>query len=303
MSNNYFNDITNANFIPEIVANQALGALGGYLNLGRTVARDTELTPQRVGDIIHVPKRGTLSANSKQRGNPVTRQNPTADVVNVPLDEHWEVTFGEEDFAASVQQGDVVPGYITDAVIVLGEKIETSLATLATSLTHSLTAGAGSNTPFEDFIDVRADLVGRKVPQLAPRYAYVHPDFVAQLLREASVLDPKVGTTERALTQGAISRVAGFDVFEGQLVVSDGSPAKKQNIFYLRNAFVLATRPLRAIDGSLGAQSATLQDENGIALRVIRSYNPDELAIQITLDVLFGTAVLDDRLATVLESA
>ncbi len=301
MSNNNLNSTKNRVWIPEIIANQALGALGGYLNLGKTVAKDSDLTTAQEGQIIHVPKRGALTAQQKTENGDILVQNPTGTDVEVVLDQHWHVAVGEEDFTRSLQIGSTLPGYVEDGVIVLGEKIETALANRAHDLTHSIVAGLSSNTPFEDMIDVRADLIGRKVPKLATRYAYLHPDFVANLLKQEAVLDPKVGSGERALTEGAIGRIAGFDTFEGQLVAEDGSPAKKQNLFYLRNAFVLATRPLLQPDG-LGVQASTLQDENGLAIRVIRAYDPKQMAVIISLDVLFGTAVLDDRLATVLES-
>ncbi len=301
MSNNNTNSTTNRVWIPEIIANQTLGALGAYLNLGRTVAKDSELTTAQYGQTINVPKRGVLTAEQKQENGDIVVQKPTGTDVPVVLDQHWHVAVGEEDFTRSLQPDSVLPGYVTDGVIVLGEKIETSLANRAHDLTHSIVAGLSSNTPYEDFIDVRTDMVKRNIPKLATRYAYVHPDFVGQVLKQDAVLDPKVATGERALTEGAIGRIAGFDTFEGQLVAEDGSPAKKQNLFYLRNAFVLATRPLLQPDG-LGVQASVVQDENGLSIRVIRAYDPKQMAVIISLDILFGTAVLDDRLATVLES-
>jgi hypothetical protein len=73
-------------------------------------------------------------------------------------------------------------------------------------------------------------------------------------------------------------------------------------MFYTKDSMVLATRPQPNIDAGLGAQSATVIDGNGIALRIVRSYNPSKLGVQITLDVVFGTAVLRSEHLGVLDS-
>jgi hypothetical protein len=139
---------------------------------------------------------------------------------------------------------------------------------------------------------MRTELITNKVPVLAPRYAYVHPSTGGKILKSNAYIDPKLIPNNRGLEEGAVGRAEGFDVFEGQLVVKSGSPGVYRNMFYTRDAMVLATRPQPQVDAGLGAQSATVIDGNGIALRIIRSYNPNKLGVQITLDVVFGVAVL-----------
>lgn len=299
MSYPYLTTTQQSVWIPEVVANMTIGALGAYLNLGKTVAKDAELTQFQFGNVINVPKRGALVANQKGQGSFVTIQQPSATDVPVTLDQNWEVTIGEEDYTRALQyNGSTLPGYVEDSVIALGEKIESALAGLYASFTHVF---AAQNDPLTvaDITRLRADLVGRKVPQLAPKFLYLHPNAVAELLQDKPFSDPKFSEGSRPLTEGALGRVNGFDIFEGQLVQSSGSPATYYNLAYLRNAMVLATRPQPMPDPGLGVQAATVLDDNGIALRLLRSYNPLQLATQITTDVLFGTAVLDDRLATV----
>lgn len=300
---NYLDSTANQVFIPEIVANRVLGALGAYLNLGKTVTKDGELTTAQFGQVINVPKRGVVSSNDKAENTDVTVQKPAATDVQVTLDNHKEVTIGEEDFTRSLQPGSVLPGYTEDGVIALGEDIEEALANLASSIPYERD-GAGTPIDFSDLINVRRDLVMRKVPKLATKYGYVHPTDMAYLLKENPVLDPKVDAGFRALTEGALTRLAGFDLFEGQLVKEEGSssPPVRKNMFYTRNAFVLATRPLPMPDARLGVQAATVQDENGISLRVLRSYDAKGLAVIITIDVLFGVAVLDERQAQILNT-
>lgn len=297
---NYLTTTQNDYFIPEIVANQLLGALGSYLNLGRTVTRDSELTTANEGDVINVAKRGSLSANDKAQGSDVTVQQPSLSRVQVTLDKHKEVTIGEEDYTRSLQPGSTLPGYVDDAVIALGEAIETALANLWPDLSATFNNDASSDK-LQDLIDARTAMVKNKVPQTARKYAYLNPDFVGALLKASAFLDPKIIPNNNALTEGAVGRAAGFDVFEGQLVATSGSPKTFRNMVYTRNAMVLATRPLPQPDASLGVQSASVLDANGIALRVLRSYNANQLATQITVDVLFGVAALDARQGGVID--
>lgn len=287
---NQLNTTTNAPFIPEVVANQSLGRLGAYLSLGRTVTKDAELTTVQVGETINVPVRGSLSSNSLAQNGDVQVQTPTASSKPVSLTNHNEVTIGELDYLKSVAQGgSSLPGYVEDAVQVLAEDIETALAGLWSQAGFNNDA---TSNALEDMVDMRTKLIENKVSPLATKYAYVHPRFAGKLLKANAYIDPKLIPNNRALEDGAVGRSEGFDVFEGQLVVKSGSPGVYRNMFYTRDSMVLASRPQPQIDPGLGAQSATVVDGNGIALRIVRSYNPTKLGVVITLDVVFGVAIL-----------
>ena len=281
---------TNAPFIPTIIANQALGRLGAYLNLGRTVTKDADLTSVQVGETIQVPVRGSLSSNSLSQNSDVTVQTPTSTSKSITLDTHKEVTISELDYLASVAQGgSSLPGYVEDAVQVLAEDIETALAGLWSQATVNRDY---SGTIVNDIVDIRKDLIMAKVPTFAEKFGYLHPSTSARILKANAFIDPKIIPNNQALTEGAAGRVEGFDIFEGQLVVKSGSPGVYRNMFYTKDAMVLASRPQPQVAAGLGAQSGTAIDGNGIALRVIRSYNPNKLAVQITLDVVFGVGTL-----------
>lgn len=292
-STHYNTTYENAPWIPEIVANETLGPLNNYLNLGRTVARDTDLTPVRVGDTINVPRRGTLTAIQKTEDSQVTLQHPAGSTVPVVIDQHWDVTFGEEDFTASVQQASPNEGYLGDAVAVLADKVE--LALLA-HVTEFESVGPNDSSFVKRVARVREALVLNKVPRSLQKYAYVHPTVITELLEEEAFLDPKLAENMRALTQGVIGRIHDIDFFEGQLISGSGSPNVYKNLIYARNALVLASRPLRLVGQEFGVQSANVQSEAGLSVRVVRSYNTSYKAVQISVDVAFGTAVLDENL-------
>lgn len=296
---NQLNTTHNAVWIPEVIADKAINRLAAYLDLGRTVTKDSELTQQQVGEVISVPKFGSVSSNDLAQNGDVTVQTPTATNVQVTLTRHKEVTIGELDYARSVQKGSALPGYFEQGVMVLAEDIENDLASLWSDFTIN---NDGTADRLDDFVDMRKALIMNKVPKRERMYAYVHPTVVASLLKSEAFQDPKVIPNNQALTEGAVGRVSGFDVFEGQLVVKSGSPGVYRNIFYTKQAMVLATRPQPLPEPGLGAQGANVLTEQGIALQVVRSYNATKLGNQITVHVVYGYDTLDERQGAVLDT-
>lgn len=297
---NYIDTTADAAIIPEIWGNLALGHLPQYLNLGRTVARDSDLANFQVGDTIHVSKRGALSANSMSQNGAVTVQKPSRTDIPVVLDGHWEVTFGELDIARALSRGVSEAEYSEDAVMVLAEKIEDSLASLHTGVTNTITETA---TVENDILAIRERMVDNKVPKLAQKFGFVTPSVMTSLLKIARATESdKTGRPNPAFDQYASLFFHGFNFFESQIVKSTGSPVAYHNLFYTKNAMVLAMRALPLPEAGTGGTGTILRDANGFVLRVVKSWNPTNLANQITTDVLFGTSILDDRLVVEYET-
>lgn len=301
MDNQFLNQTTNAPWIPEVIANESLGLLGNYLNLGATVTKDSELSPVRYGKIISIPRRGVIVAQQKVQNESTEIQRPSADDIQVAIDQHWYVKIAEEDLTRAYQPDSALPGYVEDAVIVLAEKIEGNLVSHFSEF-NNIDAGNSDGDAYKGVVDVRERMVANKVPRLATRYGYISPKFHSRLLKEEAVLDPKVlqGSEERIT--GIVGRTSGFNLFEGQMVPRNGSPGWDQNFFYTRNALVLASRPLILPDQSLGVQATNVQSDAGLALRLVRYYDGDEMGVVVQLDVLFGSDVNDVRQGFVLES-
>lgn len=291
----------NAKWIPTVVANESLGLLSSYLQIGKTVSKDVEMNPVRLGQILSIPRRGVITATQKTQGSNSTKQNPTADDVQITVDQHWYVKIAEEDFTRSLQTESALPGYAEDAVIVLAEKIESVLLSKITSFAN-IDAASGAGNAYAGVVDVRTAMNNLKVPILARRYGYISPRFAGRLLKETAISDPKMQPNDSQRVEGSIGRTAGFDLFEGQLTPTAGSPAWDQNFFYTRNALMLASRPLTEPDAGMGVQASSVQSEAGLALRVVRYYDADAMAVVFQIDTIFGAGVNDVRQGYVLES-
>lgn len=304
MATPVFDNTTNAAFIPTIIAQKALGRFASYMNLAKTVARDADYTTAVEGATIQVPKRGTLTANSKSAGSSVTKQNPTATNVSVTLDQHFEVTFLLDDVTKVLQNQDTQDGYATDAAIALAEKVETYIAGLHPSITNTITWDRTSTTTkTNQLLALRKRFVDNKVPKLEEKYLYLDASVINDLLAEPNFTQQQtIGSAESLLT-GAIMKLYGFQIFESQNVAYTGSPGAYHNLAYTRDAFILASRPLPQDGNGAGViQTTVINEDIGMGLRATMGYDKDLQAMQLTLDILFGASILDTRRVVELES-
>lgn len=280
-------------FIPEKVATTAINKLTSYMNLGRTVYRDFDEEVASEGDVVRVPKFGTLSANEMSQSGVVTLQNPADDEVSITLDQHWEVSFLIRDVAKAMAKPGVLEGYVKNGVIALAEKIENKLAALYVSAGDTVTGTFGKDKVRE----ARKKLVDAKVPRLAPKYLYLDTDGYDTLLADTTISKANEFGSATALINGDVRQLYGFGIFESQNIVTSGSPATYHAMAYVEQAMALVMRPLPNPGQGLGVQSAVVNDpETGLGMRVSYSWDKDHLGVQVTLDVLFGVGVLRDDL-------
>lgn len=304
----YQDNTSNAVALPIIIAQKALGYFGSYMNLARTVARDFDYEAATYGKTISVTKRGVLTANSKAANANVVVQNPTMTKIDVNLDQHFEVTFGIDDVTKVLQRMDTQEGYAQDAATVLAEKVENYLASLYSSVTATpiVFDATSSATIDASMRAIRKYFVTQKVPKLEARHGYVGSGIYDKLLsvdqyRLAQNLGLATGSKDNdgVIQTGRLSGLYGInDIFESQSVVVTGtSPSSvERGLFYTKDAIILAARPLPAVPDGYGAKSTVIYDENvGMGLRVVSSFNPQSLAMQVTLDILFGAAINDQR--------
>ena len=298
------NNTTNAEFIPTIVAQMALGRFASYMNLAKTVSRNFDWTPSTVGATLNVPVRGTVSANSKVAGSSFTLQNPTATSVSVTLDTHKEVTFLLDDVTAVLENQDTLVGYAEDAAIALAESVETAIASLHSSLTHTVTMDYTSDaTKNTAMLNIRKFFVDQKVPKLEKKYLYADSTLINELLEVDRFARADALGKGGVIESGALMNIYGMDIFESQSIQVSGSPVAYHNLAYTKNAFVLATRPLPSVPAGHGAISTVVVDpDTNVGLRVVSSWDTTYGGLKITLDLLFGVAVLDNRRVVEVES-
>lgn len=100
---------------------------------------------------------------------------------------------------------------------------------------------------------------------------------------------------DEALKEAKVQRLSGISLFESQVVGIDTStsPDTYYPVVYGPDAMVLATRPLPTWGNQNGASQVSVTNEDvGVSLRSTMSYDADNLALQMTMDVLYGVKVL-----------
>jgi len=276
--------------IPTIVAAEALGALRANLVLARLVNRDFQNEVASYGQTVNITQRGALTAAAKSADTSFTPQAPADTYTAVTLNQHYVVPFRMEDIARMLSRPDQFSGYMADAITVLVEKIEDTLAALYSGFSQTIDATVGLAD--SDFREARRLLNAAKAP-LAQRSAVLHEDADYELLG----LDKAINAQYAAALGGAAAnawsgRFMGFDVFMDQAINVSGGQCK--NMFFQRDAMVLAMRPMSTAEAGLGVQQVVMS-EDGMGIRVTRSYDHDDLADMVSVDALWGVAELRDN--------
>jgi hypothetical protein len=284
-----------ANAIVKLVAADALPALVGNLIMGNLVNRDYEPVLANAGDTVNVPIPPSLVANNIAEGGTVQTQNPNLGNAQIVLNTHAEATFQIPDVTRVLSVPDLLKVYMEPAVIAIAESIETSLLNTYAAFTANLPVGTAGTPIAESSIDsAETALFSAMVPPSEAKYLVVSPNTYSQM-RQISRFSEYQTAGEaglRALIDGTFGKLKDFFVFRSQYVpVTGSSPLATHNLAFTKSALGLVIRRLPQPLPGTGA-IAEYADLGNFGMRVTMSYQPNTLAQQFTVDVLYGCAVL-----------
>ncbi|MBL8179945.1 MAG: hypothetical protein JNK48_35020 [Bryobacterales bacterium] len=284
-----------ANAIVKLVAVDALPALMGNLVMGNLVNRDFEPQLAQAGDTINVPIPPTLVANNIAEAGSVVAQSPNLGNAQITLNTHAEATFQIPDVTKVLAVPDLLQLYMRPAVVALAEKIETDLLGLYSQFTSNLPVGAPGTAITEATIDsAETALFQSKVPASQPKYLVTDANTYSQLrqIPRFSEFQTAGEAGLRALVDGSVGKIKDFYVFRSQFVAKTGSaPATTHNVAFAKDAIGLVVRRLPQPLPGTGA-IAEYAEFGNFGIRVVMSYQPNTLAQQFTVDVLYGCSVL-----------
>lgn len=290
--------ITSANVataIVKLVAVDALPALVTNLVMGNLVNRDYEPTLAHSGDTVNVPIPPVLVANNIAEGGTVQTQNPSLGNAQIVLNTHAEATFQIPDVTKVLAVPDLLKLYMQPAVVALAERIESDLLGLYSQFTANAAVGLPGMAITEAVVDqAETALFQALVPASAGKYLVVDP-VTYSALRQIPRFSEYYSAGEaglRALVDGAVGKLKDFFIFRSQLVSKTGSaPVTTHNVAFARDGIGLVIRRLPQPLPGTGA-IAEYAEMGNFGLRVVMSYQPNTLAQQFTVDVLYGCAVL-----------
>ena len=284
-----------ANAIVKLVAADALPVLVGNLVMGNLVNRDYEPVLANAGDTVNVPIPPTMVANNIAEGGTVTPQNPNLGNAQIVLNTHAEATFQIPDITKVLAVPDLLKVYMQPAVAAIAQKIEGDLLNLYAGFTANTPVGTPGTTITEATIDAaETALFLAKVPPSEQKYIVVDAAAYSawRQIPRFSDFQNAGDAGLRALIDGTIGKVKDFFVFRSQFVEKTGSnPVTTHNLAFTKDALGLVVRRLPLPLPGTGA-IAEYAELGNFGMRVVMSYQPNTLAQQFTVDVLYGCGVL-----------
>lgn len=285
-----------ANAIVKLVAVDALPALMGNLVMGNLVNRDYEPTLAQAGDTVNVPIPPTLIANNLAEGGTVQTQNPNLGNAQIVLNTHAEATFQIPDVTKVLAVPDLLKLYMQPAVVALAERIEGDLLNLYSQFTANTPLGGPGGQLTEAIIDqAETALFQAKVPASDAKFLVVDANAYSALrqIPRFSEFHTAGEAGLRALVDGTVGKMKDFYIFRSQFVQKTGSgpTLATHNLAFTKNAVGLVVRRLPQPLPGTGAISEYAELGN-FGVRVTMSYQPNTLAQQFTVDVLYGCGVL-----------
>ncbi|MDR3700217.1 MAG: P22 phage major capsid protein family protein [Candidatus Sulfopaludibacter sp.] len=284
-----------ANAIVKLVAADALPVLVGNLVMGNLVNRDYEPVLANAGDTINVPIPPTMVANNIAEGGTVTPQNPNLGNAQIVLNTHAEATFQIPDITKVLAVPDLLKLYMQPAVAAIAQKIESDLLNQYAGFTGNTPVGTPGIAITEATIDAaETALFLAKVPPSEQKYIVVDAATYSawRQIPRFSEFQNAGDAGLRALIDGTIGKVKDFFVFRSQFVEKTGSnPVTTHNMAFTKDALGLVIRRLPQPLPGTGA-IAEYAELGNFGMRVVMSYQPNTLAQQFTVDVLYGCGVL-----------
>jgi hypothetical protein len=294
-----------ANAIVKLVAADALPALVGNLVMGNLVNRDYEPILAQAGDTVNIPIAPTLIANNLLEGGTVQTQNPNIGNAQIVLNTHAEATFLIPDVTKVLAVPDLLQLYMQPAVVAIAQKIESDLLGLYASFTANTPVGTAGTAITEAAIDAaETTLFQSKVPNSEPKYLVVDSATYSALrqIDRFSEFQTAGEAGLRALVDGTIGKLKDFFIFRSQFIAKTGSaPITTHNMAFTKDAIGLVIRRLPQPLPGTGA-IAEYAELGNFGVRVVMSYQPNTLAQQFTVDVLYGVGVLQNLFGVQVDS-
>src|SRR6185369_4250603 len=263
--------------------------------MGNLVNRDYEPVLSQAGDTINVPIPPVMVANNISEGGSVQTQNPNLGNAQIVLNTHVEATFQIPDVTKVLAVPDLLKIYMQPAVAAIAQRVETDLLNLYSNFTANAPVGTAGTPITEAVIDAaETALFLAKLPTSEQKFMVVDAATYStwRQIPRFSEFQSAGDAGLRTLVDGTIGKVKDFFVFRSQFVPKTGTtPVNTHNLAFSKDAIGLVIRRLPQPLPGTGA-IAEYAELGNFGMRVMMSYQPNTLAQQFTVDMLYGCGVL-----------
>ena len=182
---------------------------------------------------------------------------------------------------------------LVPAMQAFADKIDKYLIALEAEATNRHPHTAGAIAP-ADLIAARKFLTENAAPMTDRRFVVGAAAEADLLGNELFVAAEKIGDNGTALREASLGRKFGMDIYVDQnIAAADGYTP---SIAFHKNAMALVTRSLPMPEGA--AKCATV-NYDGFGLRVVYDYDIKTKTDTISIDMLCGVKLLDEKLIAV----
>ena len=274
----------------DMIAREALMILRKNAVMASLVHRDySNDFVAGVGDTITIRKPATFTVKDFVEATGIEVQDATESKQTVKMDKFYDVSFAVTSKDLTMNISDFSAQLLVPAMMAFRDKIDSELIKVAEGATHKVTHAEGLIAP-ADIISVRKLLNDGATP-LSMRSLVVGTQAEADLLSsELFVSAEKVGSTE-GLKEASLGRKFGFDTYVDQNV-------GKKSLAFHKNALALVTRPLALPQGN---KESAIVNYDGFGLRVVKDYDINKKKDIISIDMVCGVSLLDDRMIAVID--
>lgn len=291
-----------SSFIPTVAAATAMQTLKERRGIARFVNTDFANDVRQYGEAVKVGFLGDLgTADSKAAGSAYAFTGPASTDITITLDQHKYKSVLIEDVGRAMARPEVLQGYITEAIHSVLKDIDVSVATLALSFSNFRTT---TTNGYQDIVNARQTLVENKAPIEGPFILACGPSYYATLLKDTNISKALEFGTPVAVQDAKIPSVAGMGIFETQLIQSGGSPVRKHNMAFHKDAIGLAIRPLPVDGDGMGVKQGVYNDPvTGLSIRLTMGYDNSLGGMTVRAEVLYGVKIMRQGLAVALREA
>lgn len=281
---------------PNIIAREALMVLRNNAVMANLVHRDySNEFVSGVGNTVTIRKPAKFVAN--EFTDKISVQDANEDGVDIKMDKHLDVSFAVTAQQLTMDIEDFSRQLLIPAMQAFADKVDKYLLALEKEITSRVPHAEGAMAP-ADMVEARKYLTQNAVPMTERRFVCGANAEADLLKNEMFVSAEKVGDEGTALREASLGRKYGMDVYVDQNIAKvDGDTPYTPAIAFHKNAFALVTRPLALPQG---AKQAAIVNYDGFGLRVVYDYDIETKTDVISIDMLCGVKVLDEKLAAVI---
>ena len=294
------------------IADQALATLYETTVLKSLVHTDltTEFAAKKTGNTIDIRVPAVFTANRFNRTNGIVLQDATESSIPVVLDKISDVSVGVTDEDMSMNIEDFSVQLLNPMMEAVSQDIDLELFLLRNGITQ--VAGFGDTTTTYDKPEVLIEagrLLDLQAVPTTDRYAVVGPTMKAKWLNSEILKHAEKSGTTTALREGSVGKdLFGFEVFRsGNVGQPKASPAigeatTEVGLAFHNSAFAFGSAPLQLPAGANVGQVA-VATYKGLSLRVAYGWDINKKQSVVSVDMLFGTKLLDANRAVLLKGA